>query len=127
MYGQWRMLIGGSNAPFGAFVFPTDPTTAHAHANVILNFCIDVAGYGVLGLFVSWSLFTRASRIAYFLGVFVIGIADIGYTFMLVTSGIVQLNVGSVSGPIIWLLALIITPFGMPTSIRTFFREVILG
>jgi hypothetical protein len=119
------MFIGGSNAPFGAFVFPTDPTTAHVHANLILNFCIDVAGYGVLGIFVSWLLFTRASWLAYFMGVFLVGIADVSYTFLQVTSGIIQLNVATVSGPIIWLLAAIITPFGMPTSIRTFFREVI--
>ena len=86
----------------GAFVFPTDPTTAHVHANL-----------------------TRPSWLAYFMGVLLVGICDVSYTFLLMTSGIIQLNVASVSGPIIWLLAAIITPFGMPTSIRTFVREVI--
>ena len=90
--GQWRMFIGGSNAPFGAFVFPTDPTTAHVHANLILNLCIDVAGYGVLGIFVSWLLFTRASWLAYFMGVLLIGICDVSFTFLQVTSGIIALN-----------------------------------
>ena len=112
--GQWRMFIGGSSAPFRAFIFPTDPTTAHVHANLILNFCFDVAGYGVLGIVVSWLLFRRASWTAYFLGVFLVGICDVSFTFLQLTSGIIALNVPSVSGPVIWLLAAIITPFGMP-------------
>ena len=112
--GQWRMFIGGSSAPFGAFIFPTDPTTAYVHANLILNFCFDVAGYGVLGIVVSWLLFRRASWTAYFLGVFLVGICDVSFTFLQLTSGIIALNVPSVSGPVIWLLAAIITPFGMP-------------
>jgi hypothetical protein len=49
--GQWKMFIGGSKAPISAFSFPTDPTTIHVHANLLLNFCLDVAGYGILGIF----------------------------------------------------------------------------
>jgi hypothetical protein len=79
----------------------------------------------VLAIVVAWLLLTRASWFAYFMGVFLVGICDLSFTFLQVTSGIIQLNVATVSGPIIWLLAAIITPFGMPTSIRTFFREVI--
>ena len=111
---QWRMFIGGAKAPFDAFSFPTDPVTAHVHANLILNFCYDVAGYGLLGLFVSWQLFRRASWIAYLMGVVMIGICDMSFTFLQVTSGIIQLNIHTISRPIIWLLAVIITPFGMP-------------
>lgn len=119
------MFIGGSNVPFNSFVFPTDPVTAHAHANLILNFSLDVAGYGVLGLIVAWLLFTRASWIAYLLGVVLVGIADLSFTFLLVTPGIIELNVATISGPVIWLLAVIVTPFGMPTSVKTFVREAI--
>lgn len=57
--GQWKMFIGGSKAPFSAFAFPTDPTTSHVQANLILNFCIDVAGYGMLGIFVAWLISRR--------------------------------------------------------------------
>ncbi|WP_345816665.1 hypothetical protein AAGS40_27185 (plasmid) [Paraburkholderia sp. PREW-6R] len=114
-HGQWKMFIGGSNAPFSAFVFPTDPTTAHVHTNLILNFCIDVAGYGVLGIFVSWLLFKRASWLAYFMGVVLVGIADVSFTFLQMTSGIIALNFPTVSGPVIWLLAALIVPFGMPS------------
>ncbi|MGI4798245.1 MAG: hypothetical protein ACRYG8_30220 [Janthinobacterium lividum] len=111
---QWRMFIGGTVAPFDAFQFPANAVTAHVHANLILNFCYDVAGYGVLGIFVSWLLFRRASWIAYLMGVFLVGFCDLSFTFLQMTSGIIQLNVPTVSGPIVWLLAVVITPFGMP-------------
>ena len=120
---QWRMFIGGSAAPFSAFAFPTDPVTMHVHANLILNFCFDVAGYGVLGIFVAWQVLRRASWIAYFLGVFLVGICDVSFTFLQMTSGIISLNVPTVSGPIIWLLATIVTPFGMPGLTKSFARQ----
>jgi hypothetical protein len=119
---QWRMFIGGSKAPFDAFQFPTDAVTTHVHANLILNFCYDVAGFGVLGLIICWLLFTRASWIAYLMGVFLVGICDLSFTFLQMTSGIIQLNVPTVSGPVIWLFAAIITPFGMPSSLGSFLR-----
>jgi hypothetical protein len=122
---QWRMFIGGSNVPFSSFVFPTDPVTSLAHANLILNFSLDVAGYGVLGIIVAWLLFTRASWIAYLLGVVLVGIADLSFTLLLVTPGIIELNVATISGPVIWLLAIIITPFGMPTPFKSFVQEAI--
>lgn len=108
------MFIGGAKAPFDAFHFPTDPVTSHVHANLILNFCYDVAGYGVLGIVVSWLLWRRASWTAYFMGVVLVGICDVSFTVMQMTSGIIQLNVPTVSGPILWLLAVIVTPFGLP-------------
>ncbi len=116
---QWGMFIGGTKAPFGAFRFPTDPVTTHVHANLILNFCFDVAGYGALGILVSWLLFRRASWLAFLMGALLIGFCDLSFTFLQMTSGIIQLNVPTVSGPIIWLLAVIITPFGMPPFRRT--------
>ena len=125
--GQWRMLIGGSRAPFSAFAFPTDPTTAHVHANLILNFCIDVAGYGVLGIIVAWLLFARASWFGYFMGVFLVGICDVSFTFLQMTSGIISLNIPTVSGPIIWLLAMVITPFGMPPLSKKLISKRKLG
>jgi hypothetical protein len=122
---QWRMFIGGSNAPVDAFVFPTDPTTAHVHANLILNFCIDVAGYGLLGIFVAWLLFTRPSWLAYFMGVLLVGVADVSFTFLQLTSGIILLNIATVGGPIIWLLAALITPFGMTPLSKSFTRRAL--
>ncbi len=112
--GLWNMLTGGSAAPRAAFQHATDGITANVHAHLILNFCIDVAGYGLLGLVVAFYIWTRGSWIAYFLGVIIIGVADLAFLFSLVTPGIIELNAGSIGGPVIWILACIITPFGLP-------------
>lgn len=111
---QWRMFIGGSEAPFDAFQFPTDPVTSHVHANLILNLCYDVAGYGLLGLLVASLLVRRASWLAYGMGAVLVGLCDLSFTVLQMTSGIIQLNVPTVSGPVLWLLAVLITPFGLP-------------
>lgn len=113
---QWNMLIGGANAPLNAFQHTSDMVTAHAQSQLILNFSIDVGGYGVLGLFVAWMIFSQASWLGYFVGLIVIGIADLAFTFSLLTTGVIVLNAGTVGGPIIWILAVLITPFGMPSS-----------
>lgn len=113
--GQWNMLIGGRNAPHAAFQHATDAVTGNAHAQLILNFCIDVGGYGVLGIVVGWMIWRQASRAAYLIGAFVIGIGDLAFLFSLVTPGIIELNVATISGPAIWFLAVGITPFGIPS------------
>jgi hypothetical protein len=119
---QWEFFVGGKNAPLSGFAFPTDPETMHVHANFLLNFCLDVAGYGLLGLVVAYLVYRRASWFAYFLGVAMIGICDMSFTFLQLTSGIISLNIASVSGPVIWFLAAITTPFGMP-SLREAFSQ----
>lgn len=111
--GLWNMLTGGSNAPHSLIQMPVDALTANAHEHLILNFCIDVAGYGILGLVVSFLIWTRGSWLGYLLGVFIIGIADLAFLFSMVTTGIIELNLGTVSGPAIWFLAILITPFGL--------------
>ncbi|MFZ2994836.1 hypothetical protein [Sphingobium sp.] len=120
---QWRMFIGGTEAPFSAFQFPVDPVTAHVHANLILNFCLDVAGYGLLGLLVAAMLYKRASWTAYFMALILIGLCDLSFTFLQVTSGTIALNLPTIAGPLLWLLAVIITPFGLP-RLKSF-RDVI--
>ena len=112
--GLWNMLTGGTNAPHDAFKHTTDALTANAQAHLILNFCIDVAGYGLLGLVVGWYIWTRGSWIAYFVGVVIIGVADLAFLFSLVTSGIIGLNAGTLGGPVIWFIACLITPIGLP-------------
>lgn len=111
---QWTPLIGGTNAPVSGFQFPTDALTANAQSHLILNFCLDVGGYGVLGVIVAWMIWARASWTGYLIGVVVIGIADLSFLFAMVTPGIIVANTSSVAGPIIWFLAVAITPFGMP-------------
>ena len=112
--GLWNMLVGGSAVPRAGFVHATDPATVFAHSHLILNFCIDVGGYGVLGLFVAWAILKQASWTGYLLGVVVIGIADLAFLFAMVVSGVIELNAGSVGGPVIWFIAVILTPFGLP-------------
>lgn len=112
--GLWNIVVGGVNAPRSAFVHTSDAITAFAQGQLLLNFCIDVGGYGVLGLSVAWLILNRASWAAYFIGLFVIGICDLTFLFSLVTSGVIELSAGSVGGPVIWFLAVIVTPFGMP-------------
>ena len=109
----WEMLIGGAKMPREAFQHTTDAATAYAQGHLILNFCLDVGGYGVLGFFVAWLLYKRGSWLGYFLGVFVIGIADLAFLFVLVTSGVIAFGPETLGGPVIWFLACVITPFGL--------------
>ena len=112
--GLWNMLIGGSAVPRSAFVHATDPATLFAHGQLMLNFCIDVGGYGVLGFFVAWLILRRASWVGYFLGLIVIGIADLAFLFAMVVPGVIELNAGTIGGPVLWCIAIVITPFGLP-------------
>jgi hypothetical protein len=111
--GQWEMLLGGAHAPRALFQHTTDALTANVHAHLLLNFAIDVAGYGVLGLWVAYALWTRASREAFLVGAIVIGVADLAFLFAQVTPGLIELNAGTIGGPVIWLVALVVTPFGL--------------
>ena len=112
--GLWNMLMGGHAVSRSAFVHATDAVTLFAHGQLVLNFCIDVAGYGVLGFFVAWLILKRASWTGYLLGLVVIGIADLAFLFAMVVPGVIELNAGTVGGPVLWLLAILLTPFGLP-------------
>lgn len=112
--GLWKMVIGGHVVSRGAFVHATDPVTLFAHGQLILNFCLDVGGYGVLGFFVAWMILRRASWTGYLIGVVVIGVADLAFLFCLVVPGVIELNAGSIAGPLIWIAAVVVTPFGLP-------------
>lgn len=112
--GLWNMLIGGSAVPRAAFVHAADPVTLFAHSQIVLNFCLDVGGYGVLGFFVAWLILKRASWVGYLLGVVVIGIADLSFMFLQLVPGVIELNAGSIGGPVLWFIAILITPFGLP-------------
>lgn len=110
---QWEGFLGGTRAPIEAFVHTTDAVTANVHAHMIVNFCVDVGGYGVLGLVAAWLVWKQASWLGYLLFVVIIGIADLAFTFAMVTPGIIVLNAGTVGGPVLWVLACAITPFGL--------------
>lgn len=115
--GLWNMLIGGHAVSRAAFVPATDPVTLFAQGQLILNFCIDVGGYGVLGFFVAWMILKRASWTGYLIGVVAIGLADLAFLFAMVVPGVIERNAGTIGGPVLWFLAVFMTPFGLPKRI----------
>ena len=112
--GAWKMFTGGELAPHSALKLTSDPVTLYAQAGVLKNFGLDVGGYGVLGLFVAYGLWTKASVFSYLLGVIVIGIADLSFLyFQVFPAKIIELKFEVILGPLVWFLAVIITPFGL--------------
>ena len=116
--GLWNMVIGGRHVSRAAFQHTADPATAYAQGQLILNFCLDVGGYGVLALIIAWMIWKRESWWAYVIGLFVVGVADLSFLFSLVTAGVVEATPPTVGGPILWILACIIAPFGLPARRR---------
>ena len=113
--GLWSALIGGENMPIDKFQFASDPMTLKVTANFILNFCLDVAGYGLLGILLGVMLwkFTKP-WLAYFIGLFIIGLADLSFLFLQVTPGHIKGDLGTYGGPILWFIAVVVLPFGLP-------------
>lgn len=113
--GLWSALIGGKNMPIDKFQFATDPMTLKVTANFILNFCLDVAGYGLLGIVLGVMLWKNSKPwLAYFIGFFIIGLADLSFLFLQVTPGHIKGDWGTYGGPVLWFIAVIILPFGLP-------------
>jgi hypothetical protein len=50
----------------------------------------------------------------YLIGLLAIGIADLAFLFAMVLAGVIEFNAGTVGGPVLWFLAVLITPFGLP-------------
>ena len=97
-----------------AFQHTSDASTAYAQGQLILNFCLDVGGYAVLALIVAWLLWKKESWPAYFIGLFVIGIGDLAFLFCMVTTGVIEANIPTIGGPLVWFFACAIAPFGLP-------------
>ena len=62
----------------------------------------------------AWLILKRASWTGYLLGLVVIGIADLTFLFAMVVSGVIEFNVGTIGGPVIWFMAVALIPFGLP-------------
>ncbi len=117
--GLWSSLIGGDKMPVDKFQFATDPMTLKVTANFILNFCLDVAGYGLLGMLLGVMLWKKSKPwLAYFIGLFIIGVADLSFLFLQVTPGHIKGDWGTYGGPVLWFIAVVILPFGLPTFSR---------
>ena len=83
-----------------------------------MSFCLDVGGYGVLGFLVAWMIWKQGSWVGYVIGLIVIGIADLAFLFVQVLPGIIELNAGTIGGPVLWFLAVAVTLFGLPSLRR---------
>ncbi|NDF40390.1 MAG: hypothetical protein EB140_15880, partial [Proteobacteria bacterium] len=79
------------------------------------NFCLDVGGYGVVGLLIAWMIWAHASWMAYLIGLVAIGIGDLAFLFALVTSGVIEFSFAVVLGPLVWIIAVVVTPIGLPS------------
>lgn len=113
--GLWSALLGGRNMPVNQFQFATDPMTLNVTANFILNFCLDVAGYGLLGILLGVMLWRNSKPwLAYFIGFFIIGLADLSFLFLQVTPGYIKGDWGTYGGPVLWVIAVVVLPFGLP-------------
>ena len=110
---QWKMLLGGVNGSKEIFQFASDPMTSTIHSRLLINFCLDVGGYGVLAVFLSSMLWKQGSWLAYWITLLVIGIGDLAFLFNMLLSGIIELNVGTIGGPVLWFIVISITPFGL--------------
>jgi len=108
------MFLGGANAPVASFQHSTDTVTSAVLGHLGLNFVIDVGAAGLLGLALAWMIWKKASWSAYFIAVVVIGVIDNAFLFSQVIPGYIELNAGTIGGPVIWAVACIVTPFGLP-------------
>ena len=111
--GGWEMFIGGAAVSKSAFKHASDKSTLLAHEKLIQNFVIDVGGYGLFGIYVAYKMLTQPSWEAYLLGVIIIGIADLAFTFSCVTSGVIEISFPVLLGPIVWVIAVIVNAIAL--------------
>jgi hypothetical protein len=115
--GCFHMLTGGAKVPHGAYKVSPDAATVFANTHLFLNFVTDVGSAGVLGLFVARGLWLNENPwLCYTLGTVVIGICDLAFLFFMVLSGVIALGPETVAGPVIWFVAVAVTPFGLPKT-----------
>ncbi len=110
------LFLGGPNAPRGDYQFATDAVTANVNGHLALNFVLDVGASGLLGLALAWLIWKQGSWAAYFIAVVVIGVIDNAFVFTQVVPGLIEGSIETWGGPAIWVLACIVTPFGLKTS-----------
>ena len=81
--------------------------------NLFLNFVSNVGSSGILAIIVAYMLWNGINTwIAYLIGVLCIGIVDLAFVWFMVVSGIIEKSFPVIVGPLLWFLAVIITPIG---------------
>ena len=65
---------------------------------------------------ISWAIWKRGSWLAYWAALIVIGVDDLAFLFNLVFTKISPLNFGTIAPTVLWAIAVIIIPFGLPKA-----------
>ena len=112
---MFGMFTGGEMVAKTDIILPSDMKTAFTINNLFFNFVSDVGGFGVLSLFIAYMIWTGSCPwIAYLIGLICLGIADVAFVRYMVASGTIERTFPVVVGPLLWVLAVLITPFGLP-------------
>lgn len=110
-----NMIVGGDAVSKSEFKAPTDEKTMFALNMLFLNFVCDVGGYGVVALFVAYLVWNGGDNawLGYFMGLFCLGVADLAFLRYLVMSGVIEQTFPVLMGPLLWFIAIAVTPFGL--------------
>ena len=107
------MMVGGETVGKNDLKLPKDDKTMLVINNLFLNFVSNVGSSGILAIIVAYMLWNGINTwIAYLIGVLCIGIVDLAFVWFMVVSGIIEKSFPVIVGPLLWFLAVIITPIG---------------
>lgn len=116
LQSQWAMFLGGANGKLEDFQFAKDGISGVIQSRVLINFSLSLGAYGILALLVSWAIWKHGSWLAYWTALIVIGLDDLAFLFNMVVTKITPFNAGTIGATILWVIAVIIIPFGLPRS-----------
>jgi hypothetical protein len=107
------MMVGGETVSKNDLKLPKDDKTMLVINNLFLNFVTNIGSSGILAIIVAYMLWNGInSWIAYLIGVLCIGIVDLAFVWFMDLSGIIKQSFPVIVGPLLWVLAVIITPIG---------------
>ena len=112
------MFIGGNNSHILDFKYASDASTMNAQAHILLHYSINYIGIGILSLICARMILALNSWHGYFIGLIVIGIFEFSFLINLLINGIININMFTIIGPVIFILAIIITPLGLVKIIK---------
>ena len=108
------MLVGGETISKSEFILPSHKKSSYVLHNLFLNFVTNVGAAGILSIFVAYMIWEGSNAwLGYYIGLICIGIMDNAFVYFMLLSGIIEKSFPVIIGPTLWLLAVIITPFGL--------------
>ena len=107
------MMVGGEAVGKNDLKLPKDEKTMLVINNLFLNFVTNIGSSGILAIIVAYMLWEGINTwLAYLIGLICIGIVDLAFVCFMVVSGIIEKSFPVIVGPLLWFLAVIITPIG---------------